>query len=205
MKLKLLMNSDTLICLWLLVFPIGIIEVSTSRKCCFWLYFSSLQDYWPPSTWNLLVHTSWGETERREKRAFQLLKLRKMKIRWNIKTKCVTDFLLTVSSSSMRDYTCHYWCALKRQTFTLISKKIYVNFEIICLQVTRYSNTKESFPSCMFVVMVSWNCEPHTYFTFLQRILTSTHTQIFNIFCIIYMSRCPTFTFQVAIMSKSLA
>jgi len=23
-----------------------------SRKCCFWLYFSSLHDYWPPRTWN---------------------------------------------------------------------------------------------------------------------------------------------------------
>jgi len=28
-----------------MVILIGIIEVSTSRKCCFWLYFSSLQDY----------------------------------------------------------------------------------------------------------------------------------------------------------------
>jgi len=41
-----------------LVFPIGIIEDSTSHKCCFWLYFSSLHDYWPPSTWNSLVQTS---------------------------------------------------------------------------------------------------------------------------------------------------
>jgi hypothetical protein len=28
-------------------------------------------------------------------------------ISWNIKSKCVTDFLLTVRSSSMKDYTCH--------------------------------------------------------------------------------------------------
>ena len=34
-KLSLLMNYDTLICLRILVFPIGIIEDSTSRKCCF--------------------------------------------------------------------------------------------------------------------------------------------------------------------------
>ena len=26
---------------------------------------------------------------------------------WNIKTKCITDFLLTVRSSRMKDYTCH--------------------------------------------------------------------------------------------------
>jgi len=86
-----LMKSDTLICLRILVFPIGIIEVSTSRKYSFWLYFSSLHDYWPPSTWNSLVHTAWGEMERCEKRAFQHLKMRKKKINGNIKTKCVTD------------------------------------------------------------------------------------------------------------------
>ena len=50
------MNSDTLNFLWILEYPIGIIEVSTSRKCCFWLYFISLHDYWPPSTWNSLVY-----------------------------------------------------------------------------------------------------------------------------------------------------
>ena len=83
MKLKLLTNSDTLICIWKLVFPIGIIEVLTSSKC-FWLYFSSLHEYWPPSTWNSLVYTSWGEMERCEKRAFQLLKMRIKKISWNI-------------------------------------------------------------------------------------------------------------------------
>ena len=70
MKLSLLMNSDSLICSWILVFPIGIIEFSTSRKCCIWLYFSSLNDYWPPSTWNSLVHTSWFQMERCEKRDF---------------------------------------------------------------------------------------------------------------------------------------
>ena len=48
-------------CLKISVFPIGIVEVSTSSNWCFWIYFSSLHDYWPPSTWNSLVHTSWGE------------------------------------------------------------------------------------------------------------------------------------------------
>ena len=33
----------------------------------------------------------------------------------------------------------------------------------------------------MFVVMASGKCELLTYFTFLQRILTSTHMKIFNI------------------------
>jgi hypothetical protein len=49
----------TLISLCKLVYAIGIVEVSTSRKCCFWLYFSSLHDYWPPSTWKSFVHTWW--------------------------------------------------------------------------------------------------------------------------------------------------
>jgi len=80
MKLSLLMKSDTLICLWKLVFPIGIIQVSNSCKCCFLLYFSSLHNYRPPSPWNSLVHTSWGEMEQCEKRP-QLLKMRKKKIR----------------------------------------------------------------------------------------------------------------------------
>jgi len=59
LKLSLLMNSYKLIYLWLLLFPIDIIEVSTSRKCCFWICFNSLHDYWPPNTWHPLVHTSW--------------------------------------------------------------------------------------------------------------------------------------------------
>ena len=43
---SLLMNSDTLICIWILAFPIGIFQVSTPRKWSFFLYFSSLHDYW---------------------------------------------------------------------------------------------------------------------------------------------------------------
>ena len=63
-----------------------------------------------------------------------------------------------------------------------------VNFEIFFLHVTGYSNTKQSFPSCMFFVMASGKCELHTHFPFLQRILTSTLMKKFNIFCIIYVA-----------------
>ena len=107
-KTSLLKNSDKLICIWILAFPIGIIQVSTQRKWRFLLYFSSLHDYWPPTTLISWVHNSLDDMEWCEKRAFQLFKMRKMKVTWNIKTKCVTDFLLTVMSSSMKDYTCHY-------------------------------------------------------------------------------------------------
>ena len=40
----------------------------------------------------------------------------------------------------------------------------------------------------MFVVMASGKCEPHTYFTFLQRILTSKHMKNLIFFSIIYVA-----------------
>ena len=43
------------------------------KKMKFWLHFTSIHDYWHPSTWNALVHTSWSEIEQCEKRAFHLL------------------------------------------------------------------------------------------------------------------------------------
>jgi len=52
-----------------------------------------------------LIRTeTWGEIKGCEKRAFELLKIRKNKIKWYIKTKCVTDILLTVRSSSIKGY-----------------------------------------------------------------------------------------------------
>ena len=53
---SLLMNSYTLICIWILSFPNCIIQVSTTWKCSFLLYFSSLNHYWPPTTLISLVH-----------------------------------------------------------------------------------------------------------------------------------------------------
>jgi hypothetical protein len=44
------MNTETLIFIWILAIPIGIFQVSTPRKWSFLLYFSSLHDYWPPTT-----------------------------------------------------------------------------------------------------------------------------------------------------------
>ena len=57
----------------------------------------------------------------------------------------------------------------------------------------------------MFVVMASGKCELHTYFTFLQRILTSTYMKKFNIFLYNICRDVKTFYFQVSIMSKLLA
>ena len=89
---NLLMNSDTFICIWILAFPIGIIQVSTPRKWFFLLYFRSLHDYRPPTTLISLEHNSLGKMEWCEKRAFQFLKMRKMKEIWNIKTNCEQTF-----------------------------------------------------------------------------------------------------------------
>ena len=40
----------------------------------------------------------------------------------------------------------------------------------------------------MFVEMASGKCELHTYFTFLERILTSIHMKKFKMFFIIYVA-----------------
>ena len=58
---SLLMISDTLICAWILAFPIGIIQISTPRKWIFLLYFISFHDYWPPTTLISLVHICTNE------------------------------------------------------------------------------------------------------------------------------------------------
>ena len=75
-----LINSDTLICIWILAFPIGIIQVSTPRKWSILLYFSSLHDYWLPTTLISLVHNSLGEMEWCEERAFSFSKFEKWKL-----------------------------------------------------------------------------------------------------------------------------
>jgi len=84
------MNCDTLNFIWIPLFPIGIFEVSTTRKWRFCLYFCSIHDYCYPNTRNSLLHYSWGETESCEKRAFLLLKMGKMNFSLNINAKYVT-------------------------------------------------------------------------------------------------------------------
>ena len=92
----------------------------------------------------------------------------KNKISWNIKTNCVTNFLLTVRSSSMRGYTCHYVVSTWKTNVYINFNKNNEKFVIFCLQITGYLNTRKSFPICMFVVMASGKCDLHIHFTFLQ-------------------------------------
>jgi len=112
----------------------------------FLLYFRSLQDYWHPSTLISLVNNSWGEMVICEKRAFQLLKMRKRKFSWNIKTKCVTDFFSQLSLTVWRIVFVITWWTHKRQKFKLITTKS-LELEIFCLLVTGYLNTKNRFQS----------------------------------------------------------
>jgi len=66
--------------------------------------------------------------EQCEKRP-QLLKMRK-KNQIKHKKKCVTDFLLTVSSSSMKNYSFHYVVITYKQIVYINFNKINVNLEI---------------------------------------------------------------------------
>ena len=69
-----------------------------------------------------------------EKRAFQLLKMRKKENQVKHKNQVRNKFLLTVRSSSL-DYTCHYGVST-------LKTKVYINFiinnenlEIFCLHM----------------------------------------------------------------------
>ena len=119
-----------------------------STKMKFLLYISSLHDYWPPTTWISLVHNSLGEIEWFVKRALQLLKMRKKKVSWNIKTKCVTDFLLT-GLRVWRITIVITWWAHKRQTFTLISIKLmwFVKF-FNCNRVFKHKGVVSNLHVC---------------------------------------------------------
>jgi hypothetical protein len=106
-NLGLLMNSVSLICSWILVFPIGILEVSTSRKSYLNLFhfFTRLL-----TSKHLKLYSTYlvGRNGTMWQTCFSAPQNAKKKISLNLKTKCVTEFLLTVSSSSMMDYTFHY-------------------------------------------------------------------------------------------------
>ena len=76
---SLLIDSDTSIFIWVLAFPIGIIQVWSPRKWSFLLYFSSLQDYWPPTTLISLEHNSLGKWSDVKNMIFSFSKCEKRK------------------------------------------------------------------------------------------------------------------------------
>ena len=89
-KLSLLIHSDNLICLWLLVFPIGIIQFRRQKNVVF-DYISVPYTITDPKQLKLFSTYLVGRNGTMWETWFQLLKLRKKKISWNIKTKGVTD------------------------------------------------------------------------------------------------------------------
>ena len=126
MKLWFIMNSDTLICVWIFVFTNGIFEVSTPRKWGLWLYFSTIHDYWTPSTWNYLVHTLWGEMERCEKRVLNSSKCEKelqLNHKNQLRNLCFSEICLRVWKFTL----VIRWWAHKIQKVTLISFNIMRN------------------------------------------------------------------------------
>jgi len=102
------MNSDTLICIWILVFPVGIIEVSPPPKTTFFTLFHFLtrlrtSKYLKPFStylvgWNGAIWKKCFSATQNAKRENQL----------KHKNQVRNKILLTERSSSMKDYTCHY-------------------------------------------------------------------------------------------------
>ena len=70
--------------------------------------------------------------------------------------------------------------------------------------LNRVFNTKDSFPSCMFVVMDSGKCELHTFYIFYKEFQTPHILKNLIFFCIIYV-RMSNIHFSVPILSKRLA
>ena len=78
---KILLKCPDTICIWILVFPIGIRGNSSfdPPKMNFLIYFFFLPDYWPPSNLISLVRNSLGDMKRCEKRDFRFSKCEKWK------------------------------------------------------------------------------------------------------------------------------
>ena len=74
---------------------------------------------------------------------------------------------------------------------------------MIFLQITGYLNTRKSLPICICSKGLAKMWPSYT-FHFFTRIITSTHTKVFNILFESYMSRFPPVNFQLLIMSKCL-
>jgi len=87
------------------------------KKINFLNLYPFFQDYRHPNTWNALGHISWLEIERSENTCFQLLKLWIKKNQLKHKYQVRNRILLTGSSSSMMNYTCHYEVSTQKWNF----------------------------------------------------------------------------------------
>ena len=124
MKLGLLMNSDTLICIWILVIPISIIEVSTTRKWVFFNLFQFLARLRTSKHLNLFRTYHVRRNGTMWKTCFSTAQNARKKISWNKKTKGVKITYWQLGLRVWRIILAIKGWAHKRQTFTLISIKI---------------------------------------------------------------------------------
>ena len=101
-----------------------------------------------------------------EKRAFQLLKMRKMKVSRKIKTKCVTKFLLT-GLRVWRIILVITWGAHKRQKFTLISIKLtwILNFFFTINGVFKHKGVVSNLHVCCNGLRKMWASYIFHFFT----------------------------------------
>ena len=113
-----------------------------------------------------------------EKRAFQLLKMRKMKGSWNIKTKCVTNFYWQLGLRVWRIILLITCWAHKRQNFTLISIKlmgilkflftpnrVFKHKRVVSNQYVCCNGLGKMWASYIFHFFTK-NCKLHTYENF---------------------------------------
>ena len=122
-----------------------------------------------------------GRNETMWKTSFLAPQIPKKKISRNIKTKCITKFLLTVRSSCMKVYNFITWWAHKRKTFTLISIKITRNWKSFVYnnRVFKHKEVVSNLHVCSNGLGKMW---PSYTLHFSTRILNSTHSNVFNIF-----------------------
>jgi hypothetical protein len=143
MKLCFIMKSDALICIWILLIPNDIYEVSTPRDWSFWIHIISLHDYWPRITWNSLQHKTWGEKGE--------MWITCLSVPQNVKKGNQLKHKNQVCS---RNYIDSYVFENGGLYFSLGAKhkktNVYINFnknnknlEIFCLDLTVYLNTRK--------------------------------------------------------------
>jgi hypothetical protein len=118
------MNSDTLICIWILLFPIGIIEISTPRKMIFITLFQFLKRLLTSKLLKLFSTYLEGRNGAMWNLCFSAPQNAKKDNHLKHKNQVPNTLLLTVRTSSMKDYTCHYGVSTKGQMFTINSIKI---------------------------------------------------------------------------------
>ena len=143
--------------------------------------FHSLHDYWFPKISKPLEHTSWGNCSDVKNVLFSSPKCEKMKIKWNIKTRCVTEFNWQLGLRVWSIIHVITRWAHKRQTFTLISIKllwIYI-FLFTDNRVFKHKGVVSNLHVCCNGLVKMWGSYIFHFFTKNYNLHTY---EIFNIF-----------------------